>query len=316
MRQRKSRTEILARLGSIPITFVSQRHSETIAACATTTAWGAESMRFWKRRPTCHQRQPTPAAELFSCDALNLLKGIRDDVTDIVFLDPPFNLGKRYGSRSPKKDRLSPDEYEKEMREVLQEAARILRPGGALYLYHLPEWALRLGYSTMETLSLRHWIAVSMKNGFVREGRLYPAHYALLYLTKGSPRVFNRPKIPVLRCRHCDGSVRDYGGYEKFVKDGINLSDVWDDISPVRHPANKHREANEIPMTIVERVVEISGSPGGILVDPFMGTGSSLVAAMRAGMRAVGADAEPSQVGIVEERLQRQSGKEETYGGS
>ncbi len=49
-------------------------------------------------------------------------------------------------------------------------------------------------------LDFRHWIAISMKNGFVRGDHLYPAHYALLYYTKGKPESFNRPKVPKPIC--------------------------------------------------------------------------------------------------------------------
>ena len=142
-----------------------------------------------------------------------------------------------------------------------------------------------------------------MKNGFARGNKLYPAHYALLYFTKGAPGAFQRPKIQPAQCPHCDRLIKDYGGYRKYILNGINLSDVWDDISPVRHPGKKYRNANEIPMRIVERVVAISGVPGGLFVDPFMGSGASLVAATVAGMRVVGSDAEVSQVGITSQRL-------------
>lgn len=260
-------------------------------------------MTVWKHglEPTVTCR--TPTVQLYSCDALEILRAMADQVADIVFLDPPFNLGKRYGSRGPREDRLSSESYYRYLSDTLVETARVLRPGGALYLYHIPESAIRLAPILTSHLSFRHWIAIAMKNGFARGKKLYPAHYALLYFTKGMPASFQRPKIPPARCRHCEKLVKDYGGYRKYVRDGINLSDVWDDISPVRHRSKKYRDANEIPMSIVERVVEISGVRSGLFVDPFMGSGASLIAATGAGMRAIGSDAEPNQVAIVAERL-------------
>jgi site-specific DNA-methyltransferase (adenine-specific) len=64
-------------------------------------------------------------------------------------------------------------------------------------------------------LLFRHWIAVSMKGTFPRGKKLYPAHYALLYFTKGLPATFNRDEVrqPVPACRHCGGDVKDYGGH-------------------------------------------------------------------------------------------------------
>ena len=261
-------------------------------------------MRVWKRRPTTEESWSRGSTQqLFSYDALDLLEAMRDQVADIIFLDPPFNLGKRYGSRPPREDRMPRDRYSRYLSRILKESVRTLRLGGALYVYHIPEWAIWLASLLSDQLLFRHWIAIAMKNGFARGNKLYPAHYALLYFTKGAPAAFQRPKIQPAQCRHCDLLIKDYGGYQKYILDGINLSDVWDDISPIRHPGKKYRDANEIPMRIVERVAAISGVPGGLFVDPFMGSGASLVAATIAGMRVVGSDAEASQVEITAHRL-------------
>ena len=100
-------------------------------------------MRIWKTRPTEVPRSIMPGAEIYTCDARHLLTSIRDDSVDLIFIDPPFNLGKRYGARMPAKDRRSPADYEHFMQEVLDESVRVLAPGGALYLYHMPEWGVR-----------------------------------------------------------------------------------------------------------------------------------------------------------------------------
>jgi len=142
-----------------------------------------------------------------------------------------------------------------------------------------------------------------MKNGFVRGEHLYPAHYALLYYTKGKPGSFNRPKVPKPICARCKKELRDYGGYKEYVANGINLSDVWDDVSPVRHRKTKTRAANELPLVIPERVVTISGCRGGLVVDPFAGSGSTLVAALSAGMRFVAADCEEEYCALMSKRI-------------
>jgi site-specific DNA-methyltransferase (adenine-specific) len=142
-----------------------------------------------------------------------------------------------------------------------------------------------------------------MKNGFARGNRLYPAHYALLYYTKGEPTRFSRPKMPVPTCRHCKKYLKDYGGYKRFIDNGINLSDVWEDLSPVRHKKYKHRSSNELPIDIPLRVVEISGRHNGLFVDVFAGTGASIAAALRAKMRFIACDRENEYCAIIQERL-------------
>ena len=218
---------------------------------------------------------------VYWADAIQLLEAVGEESADIVFLDPPFNLGKCY-TENDKIDNRPPEEYSEWLLNVVDSAIDTLRPGGALFVYHLPIWALRIGAHAEKKLLFRHWITVSMKNGFARGNRLYPSHYALLYFTKGNPQFFYRPKLNPLRCRSCGSLVRDYGGYKKIIEEsGVNLSDVWDDLSPVRHKNRKHRSANELPMELFERVISISGKPGMSYVDPFAGSGSGAIAALK-----------------------------------
>src|SRR4029077_4211391 len=80
---------------------------------------------------------------LTAVDGLTFLRSLHSDIAQIVFLDPPFNLGKSYGSAT-KVESMKPDEYEQYLKEVIQESSRVLRGGGALFLYHLPYWASRV----------------------------------------------------------------------------------------------------------------------------------------------------------------------------
>jgi site-specific DNA-methyltransferase (adenine-specific) len=259
--------------------------------------------REWWRRPPPGALSRSRAGDIFCGDALACLESTADDVADIVFLDPPFNLGKNYGSEGARADRLHEAAYQDFIMRVIREAHRILRPGGAIFLYHIPKWAVRFTVVLEEEFLFQHWIAVSMKNGFVRGNRLYPAHYALVHYTKGEAAILNRPKIPPATCPHCDEYIRDYGGYKSHVENGVNLSDVWDDLSPVRHSKYKHREANELPLPLLRRVVKMSGRRDGLLVDPFAGTGTSVIAARLSRMKYIAGDREAEHCETIQSRL-------------
>ncbi len=248
-----------------------------------------------------------PHGEIIHDDALHCLESMHESCADIVFLDPPFNLGKRYGKNGSHHDRKKECDYLDYMKKVISRSAAVLKEGGALYLYHIPKWAIRLSPYLEQCMQFRHWIAISMKNGFVRGDYLYPAHYALLYYAKGIPNVFQRPKVPKPICARCKKELRDYGGYKKYVKDGINLSDVWDDVCPVRHQNTKTRIANELPLVIPERVITISGRRGGLIVDPFAGSGSTAIAAMAAGMKFLVADSETEYCELMVKRVSKYS---------
>lgn len=246
-----------------------------------------------------------PQGDIFCGDALEFLNSLPEKSADIIFLDPPFNLGKRYGKNGAKADLVEQDAYFGYLSSVLDRSASVLKDGGALYLYHIPRWAFKFANVLEQHLTFRHWIAISMKNGFVRGASLYPAHYSLLYFTKGDPSHFQRPKLKPPRCRHCHEYTKDYGGYKDFVRDGINLSDVWEDLSPVRHKKFKNRKPNELPLEIPRRAVRVSGTPKGVLVDPFAGSGTALIAALEGKMRFIACDSQDSYCKIMHRRVLR-----------
>jgi hypothetical protein len=174
----------------------------------------------------------TDLGSLYHCDCMELLPALADASVDLWFADPPFNLAKDYGDGVI--DRLGTADYLAWMRAWLLEGVRLLRPGGSLFVFNLPRWNVEAGHVLNEAgLLFRHWIAIDIKYSLPIAGRLHPAHYSLLYYSKGRPARFSRPRIPVPVCRHCGGDIKDYGGHrDKLHPDGINLSDVWYDISP------------------------------------------------------------------------------------
>jgi site-specific DNA-methyltransferase (adenine-specific) len=111
----------------------------------------------------------------------------------------------------------------------------------------------------------------------------------MLYYIKGDkPRVFDRDavRIPVQACRHCGRDVKDYGGHKKYLNPkGLNLSDVWDDIPPVRHRRYKSRQANQLAPIILERIILLTTKPGDLVCDPFAGAGTTAYVAEKLGRR-------------------------------
>ena len=138
-------------------------------------------------------RYITDLGALFSDDCLNVLPLIRNETVDTIFADPPFNLNKEYGSKS--NDSRSDEEYLTWCYQWIDECIRILKPGGSFFLYNLPKWNVMLGaHMAQQGLTFRHWIAIAIGNTFPLPGRLYPAHYSMLYYCKGKPNTFR--KIP------------------------------------------------------------------------------------------------------------------------
>jgi site-specific DNA-methyltransferase (adenine-specific) len=244
---------------------------------------------------------------LYEGDCLNILPFIKDGSIDTIFADPPFNLAKEYGSQVD--DSRSDDDYIDWCRNWLDHCVRVLKPGGALFVYNLPKWNMRLGSYLAETgMTFRHWIAVNIKLSLPIPGRLYPSHYSLLYFTKGKANTFQRIRTPIETCRHCGREIKDYGGHRGAMNpNGVTLTDVWNDITPVRHWKFKSRKRtlNQLSTKILERVIQMSTQECDLVLDPFGGSGTTYDVCERFGRHWIGMDLESCDV--IVERLQTES---------
>lgn len=227
---------------------------------------------------------------LYNCDCLELLRTMQDECVDMVFADPPFNLGKLYDPGV--NDSLTVSQYLNWTYEWLDECVRILKPGGRIFIYNLPRWCVYIAAHLGETLTFWNWIAVDMKFSLPIPGRLYPAHYALVSYVKGEkPNTFNNQRIPMQVCRHCGGEIKDYGGYKsKMNPNGINVSDVWSDIYPVRHKSDKNRKYNELSVKLLDRIISMATNEGDTVFDPFGGSGTTYAVAQMLNRRWIGSE--------------------------
>jgi site-specific DNA-methyltransferase (adenine-specific) len=247
----------------------------------------------------------TQLGALFKTDCLKLLPKIKKDKFDMIFADPPFNIGKLYGRRV--NDKRTDDEYFEWCGQWINECIRILKPGGSFFIYNMPSWNIRLANLLLSSgMQFRHWIVVDVKLGLPIRGRLYPSHYSLLYFTKGKHKTFHNVRTPIKTCRHCGKDVKDYGGHRKSINPkGVNLSDVWSDIPPVRHWKfkSRKRKANALSTKLLERVVGMSTNVGDLILDPFGGSGTTFAVCEKLRRKWIGIEIESAAV--IVERLQQ-----------
>jgi len=236
----------------------------------------------------------------FRGSCLHLLSGIKSNSVDMVFTDPPFNLGKNYADPLVK-DNIDHAEYISWCQTWLSELIRVLKPGGALCIYLLPKLAMDLGawLNKRPDMIYRSIIGLKMKSGFPIRGRLHPALYNILYYVKcGAKPTFNvvRYKAPI--CRFCKKEIRDYGGYRKkfnkFEDDTgvpwIQISDLWEDTRPARQDKSRGNTINELPLHIPERIILMASNKDDVVLDVFGGGGSTFHAAQMHGRLWIGCD--------------------------
>ncbi|BAL00233.1 methyltransferase [Oscillibacter valericigenes Sjm18-20] len=247
----------------------------------------------------------TDLGRLYNGDCLDVMRSLPKECVDLIFADPPFNLGKTYDPGI--NDNASMSQYLSWTFEWLDECTRILKPGGQIYIYNLPKWCIYIASHLQETLTFWDWIAVDMKYSLPIQSRLYPAHYALVSFVKGTrAHTFNNQRIPLQTCRHCGGEIKDYGGYKaKMNPLGVNVSDVWTDIYPVRHKSSKNRKYNELSVKLLNRIISMSSNEGDTIFDPFGGSGTTYAVAQLLNRKWIGCELGDCE--IIRNRLQHLS---------
>ena len=227
---------------------------------------------------------------LYNCDCLDMFAQIPSNSVDTIFADPPFNLDKTYDPGVI--DNMQYSDYINWMEKWLDQCIRVIKPGGQIFIYNLPKWCVYIAKYLGERLTFRNWIAVDMKFSLPINGRLYPAHYGLVCYVKGTKvNTFHNQRIPTMTCRHCGGEQADYGGYKNKMNPlGINVSDVWSDIYPVRHRTDKNRKYNELSIKLLDRIISMSTNPGDIVLDPFGGSGTTFAVAELLGRKWIGSE--------------------------
>ena len=210
-------------------------------------------------------------------DCLEILRQSPDNSVDACFADPPFNLKKKYTSYD---DRKALKDYLAWCEEWLSELVRVTKPEGSIFVHNIPKWLTYFADHLNQIAVFRHWI--SWDSMSIPLGKtLLPAHYGILYYTKRAKGFkFYDVRIPHKKCRLCDGYLKDYGGKKAQMHPfGTLASDVWTDIHRIRHNKRRDEHPCQLPIHLLERIVLMSSDPGDVILDPFIGTGTTAVAA-------------------------------------
>ncbi len=234
-------------------------------------------------------------------DALEVMRRIPDDSVDMTFADPPFNLGKTYNVYRDSKDFK---EYLEWSKAWLREMVRITKPTGSIFVHNIPKWLTYFAAYLNEMAYFRHWIVWDAMGSPLGK-TLLPNHYGILWYTK-RPKGFKFYDIrsPHPRCRKCKVVLKDYGGKKnKMHPYGPLLSDVWTDIHRIRHKKRRDEHPCQLPIPLLERLILMTTDEGDTVFDPFVGTGTTAVAAKRLGRNFIVVDIDPEYVEITERNL-------------
>ena len=234
-------------------------------------------------------------------DCLETMKNIPDDSIDITFADPPFNLKKKYNGY---KDNKEINGYLEWCEQWIHEMVRITKPTGSIFVHNIPKWLTYYASFLNEIAYFKHWIAWDAPTSPMGKS-LQPAHYGILYYVKDlNKRKFYEIRYSHKRCRKCQYLLKDYGGKKAGLHPfGPLVSDVWTDIHRIKH--NKYRDEHpcQLPIHLLERIILMGTDENDIVLDPFVGTGTTVIAAKRLGRRFIGIDVDEKYTNITTNKL-------------
>lgn len=236
-------------------------------------------------------------------DCLDVMRKIPDNCFDMTFADPPFNLKKRYNHYEDSKEK---QDYLNWCNAWLDEMVRVTKPTGAIFVHNIPRWLTYYAEHLNKIAYFRHWI--SWDSGGAPMGKtLLPNHYGILYYTKSKPHnefKFNDVRYPHPRCRTCNQFLKDYGGKKDQAHGfGPLLSDVWSDIHRIRHRKRRDEHPCQLPIPLLERLILMTTEEGDVVLDPFIGTGTTAVAAKQLGRNYIGIELDSDYIKIAEKNI-------------
>ena len=234
-------------------------------------------------------------------DCLEVMKKIPNNSVDVTFADPPFNLKKKYNSYY---DKHEFEEYLFWCKKWLYEMVRVTKPTGSILVHNIPKWLIYLGSYLNEIAIFRHWIAWDAMGSPLGK-TLLPNHYGILYYVKSEDFKFYDIRMLHKRCRNCHYILQDYGGKKSQMHQfGPLVSDVWTDIHRIRHKKRRDEHPCQLPIHLLERLLLFSSDEGDIVLDPFMGTGTTAIAAKKLGRKFIGIDIDSKYVEITNKKLE------------
>jgi site-specific DNA-methyltransferase (adenine-specific) len=242
--------------------------------------------------------------QIIQGDCLDIMKSIPDNSVDITFADPPFNLKKKYNGY---KDSKEFHEYLEWSKRWIYEMVRITKVTGSIFIHNIPKWLTYYASFLNEIAYFKHWIAWDAPTAPMGKS-LQPCHYGILYYVKDLKKAkFYEIRYPHKRCRKCNYLLKDYGGKKASLHPfGPLVSDVWTDIHRIKH--NKYRDEHpcQLPIHLLERIILMSSDEGDIVLDPFVGTGTSVIAAKRLGRKFIGIEIDEKYVTITKDKLSKE----------
>ena len=249
-------------------------------------------------------------------DCIAGMQSLSDGAVDLVFADPPFNIGYDYDQY---RDELDDYAYLGWTRAWGREVVRILKPTGAFWLAIGDEYAaeLKLIFQRELKLTCINWVIWYYTFGVHCTRKFARSHTHMFYFVKDPKQyTFNDLEIRVPSARmttYADPRADARGRIPDNTwilrpQDAPTIFEATDDTWYYSRVAGTFGERKgfhgcQMPEQILGRIVKLSSNPGELVVDPFAGSGTTLAVAKKLGRKCLGFDISPNYCTQVRDRL-------------
>ena len=242
---------------------------------------------------------PAAGIKLIKGDCLDIMAQAPPECVDMVFADPPYFLSNNgitchagrmvsvnKGKWDASKGALADHDF---IKNWLKECRRVLKPDGTIWVSGTLHVIYSVGYAMQE-------LGYKILNDIVWEKPNPPPNLACRYFTHSTEMVLWARKSE--KARH----YFDYAEMKK-INGGKQMKNVWRLPAPANGEKKYGKHPTQKPVGLLERIIVASARPGDLVLDPFMGSGTTGVAAARLGRRFVGIELEEQYLAVAVRRI-------------
>lgn len=237
---------------------------------------------------------------IYKGDALEILRTqISDASIDLIFVDPPYNIGKKFGDFH---DKWSCDsDYNEWAYNWIDECIRVLKPSGTMYLMTSTQAMPYFDIYVRDKLTVLSRIVWHYDSSGVQAKKYYGSLYEPILHCVKDPKAytFNGDTIKV---EAKTGSKRNLIDYRKPIPAPYNSKKIPGNVwyfPRVRYRMSEYEEhPSQKPEALLERIIQASSNPGDIVLDPFAGSFTTCAIAKKLDRLSIGIDSQEEYVKI------------------
>ncbi len=243
--------------------------------------------------------------KIFNEDILEGINRIPDNSIDLILTDPPYCLGKDYGNNS---DKMKPKEYLKWMGKWIDVVIPKLKNTGSFYIFLTWRYTPEI-FSYMKTkLIMMNEIIWDRKvpsmGGSTR--RFTSVHDNIGFFVKTKKYYFDLDSIRIPYDEKTKKArTRSIFVGSKWLEIGYNPKDLWRVGRLHKQDPEREEHPTQKPLEIIERIIKASCPEEGIVLDAFMGSGTTAIACIKLNRNYIGFEINPDYCEMIEKRIEK-----------